>query len=80
MSTTANLNARLEGAVGKERVVSAEEELATYAVDGVVPGAIVRPQSAEEAAAVVRFASAERLALIPVGARSKCHIGMPPTR
>jgi len=79
MSTT-NLNARLEGAVGKERVVSAEEELATYAVDGVVPGAVVRPQSAEEAAAVVRFASAERLALIPVGARSKCHIGMPPTR
>ena len=47
MSTT-NLNARLEGAVGKERVVSAEEELATYAVDGVVPGAIVRPLCAEE--------------------------------
>jgi glycolate oxidase FAD binding subunit len=80
MSTTASLNARLEGAVGKRRVVSAEEELAAYAVDGVVPGAIVRPLSAEEAAEVVRFASAEKLALIPVGARSKCDIGVPPTR
>ena len=80
MSTIANLTERLEGALGKERIVSAVEELAQYAVDGVAPGAIVRPQCAEEVAEVVRFASAEKLALIPVGGRSKCGIGMPPTR
>jgi glycolate oxidase FAD binding subunit len=80
MSTAANLSARLEGALGKQRVLSAEEELAAYAVDEVAPAAIVRPESAEQVAEVVRFASAEKLALIPVGARSKCDIGMPPTR
>jgi glycolate oxidase FAD binding subunit len=80
MSTTANLTGRLEGAVGKHRVVSAEEELAEYAVDGFLPEAIVRPQSAEEAAEVVRLASVEKLAIIAVGSRSKCGIGMPPKR
>jgi glycolate oxidase FAD binding subunit len=80
MSTTASLAARLEGTIGRHRVVSAEEELAEYVVDGFVPGAIVKPQSAEEAAEVVRFAAADKLALIPLGSRSKCDIGMPPAR
>jgi glycolate oxidase FAD binding subunit len=80
MSTTANLAARLEGTIGRHRVVSSEEELAEYMVDGIVPGAIVKPQSAEEAAEVMRFAAADKLALIPVGSRSKCDIGMPPAR
>jgi glycolate oxidase FAD binding subunit len=80
MSATANLAARLERTIGRHRVVSAEEELAEYVVDGFAPGAIVKPQSAEEAAEVVRFAAADKLALIPVGSRSKCDIGMPPAR
>lgn len=80
MSATANLATRLEGTIGRHRVVSAEEELAEYVVDGFAPGAIVKPQSAEEAAEVVRFAAADKLALIPVGSRSKCDIGMPPAR
>jgi len=78
--TTASVAARLEGAVGKQLVVSVQEELVEYAVDGVVPEAIVRPRSAEEAVEIVRFASAEHLGLIPVGSRSKCDIGMPPAR
>jgi glycolate dehydrogenase FAD-binding subunit len=80
MSTTASLAARLEGTIGRHRVVSSEEELAEYVVDGIVPGAIVKPHSAEEAAEVMRFAAADKLALIPVGSRSKCDIGMPPER
>ncbi|HXP22740.1 MAG TPA: FAD-binding oxidoreductase [Candidatus Sulfotelmatobacter sp.] len=80
MSTTASLAARLQGTIGRHRVVSSEEELAEYVVDGIVPGAIVKPQSAEEAAEVMRFAAADKLALIPVGSRSKCDIGMPPER
>lgn len=80
MNITASLAARLEGTIGKYRVVRAEEELAEYAVDGAAPGAIVRPQSAEEVEEVVRFAVSEKLALIPLGSRSKCGIGMTPAR
>lgn len=80
MSTTANLATRLEATIGKHRVVSAEEELAEYAVDGLAPGAIVRPTTGEEAAAVVRFAAAEKLTVIPLGSRSKCDVGKPPVR
>jgi FAD/FMN-containing dehydrogenase len=57
--------------------VSATEELAAYAVDGLVPSSIVRPASADETAEVVRFAVAEKLAVLPLGSRSKCEMGMP---
>jgi FAD/FMN-containing dehydrogenase len=80
MTVTANLAARLAEMIGAQRVVSAVEELAAYAVDELVPGAIVRPASAEEVAEVVRFAVAEKLALVPLGSRSKCEMGIPPER
>jgi glycolate oxidase FAD binding subunit len=80
MTVTANLAARLAEAIGAQRVVAAPEELAAYAVDGLVPGAIVRPASAEDVAEVVRFAVAEKLAVLPFGSRSKCEMGMPAGR
>jgi glycolate oxidase FAD binding subunit len=80
VTVTANLAARLAEAIRAQRVVSATEELAAYAVDDLVPSAIVRPGSAEEVAEVVRFAAAEKLALLPFGSRSKCEIGMSPSR
>ncbi len=51
-----------------------------YAIDDMVPGAIVRPASAQEAAEVVRFALAEKLAIVATGSRSKLDLGMPPAR
>ena len=80
MTATANLAARLAETIGAPRVVSAEEELAAYAVDELVPGAIARPASAEEVAEIVRFAVTEKLALVPLGSRSKCEMGMSPER
>ncbi len=80
MMATANLAARLAETIGVQRVVAAAEELAAYAVDGMAPGAIVRPASAEEVAKVVRFAVAEKLAVLPFGSRSKCEMGMSPAR
>jgi FAD/FMN-containing dehydrogenase len=80
MSATTNLAARLAETIGAQRVVDAAEELASFAVSGLTPSAIVRPRSAEEVAAVVRFAVADKLALLPLGSRSKCQVGMPPTR
>jgi glycolate oxidase FAD binding subunit len=80
MTATANLASRLESVLGAHRIIAAEAELREYAIDGMVPGAIVRPASAQEAAEVARFAIAEKLAIVASGSRSKLEIGMPPAR
>lgn len=80
MTVAADKTARLSDAIGAKRIVTADEELAAYAIDGVAPSAIVRPASAEEAAEAVRFAIAEQLAVIPLGSKSKCDLGMIPER
>jgi glycolate oxidase FAD binding subunit len=80
MTVTSDVAALLAGAIGTQRVVTAAEELEAYAVDGLIPGAIARPASTEEAAEIVRFAVAQKLAILPLGSRSKCELGMPPER
>jgi FAD/FMN-containing dehydrogenase len=80
MTVAADIALRLIAVIGAKRVVAAAEELQTYAVDGVLPNAIVRPASVEEAAEVVRFAIAEKLPVLPLGSRSKCDLGMVPER
>jgi glycolate oxidase FAD binding subunit len=80
MTATADVAGRLAETIGPKRVVSAAEELEAYAVDGLVPSAIVRPGSPEEAAEVVRFALAGKLAVLPLGSRSKSELGLPPER
>ncbi|MGB7729781.1 MAG: FAD-binding oxidoreductase [Candidatus Acidiferrum sp.] len=80
MTATADVAGRLAETIGPKRVVSAAEELEAYSVDALVPSAIVRPGSPEEAAEVVRFALAEKLAVLPLGSRSKSELGLPPER
>ena len=80
MSVTANLAAKLAEALGAHHVVSAPEELAAYAIDSLIPAAIARPASAAEVMEVVKFAIAEKLAVVPLGSRSKCEMGMTPAR
>lgn len=80
MSAITNIGTRLEGLLGASRTITSEEDLREYAVDGVVPGAIVRPANAEEVVELVRFALSDGLGLIPSGSRSKMELGMPPLR
>lgn len=80
MSTTTNLAARLAEKVGSQPVAAAPGELMGYAVDGLAPGVVVRPASVEETVEVVRFALSEKLAVLPHGSRSKCDMGMAPSR
>jgi glycolate oxidase FAD binding subunit len=80
MTVTSDVAALLAGAIGAKRVVTAAEELEAYAVDGLIPSAIARPASAEEAAEIVRFAVAQKLSILPLGSRSKCELGMAPER
>jgi glycolate oxidase FAD binding subunit len=72
--------ARLEGLLGAGQVCTNPAELVAYAVDGSVPAAAVQPKDAAEVAEVVKFAAAEGLALIPLAARTKLGMGMPPRR
>src|SRR5215203_1354805 len=49
-------------------------------VDGVRPGIVVRPATATAAATVLRFASANRLAVVPMGGGSSLDLGNRPDR
>jgi FAD/FMN-containing dehydrogenase len=55
-------------------------DIQSYAIDGMVPSAVARPVSPEEAAEIIRFAAKDKLAVIPTGARTKLSIGARPTR
>ena len=79
MSVSARLiPAQLSGIVGDANYSSDPERLETYAVDGTKPSAVVRPGSSEEIVQVVKFAAAEKLAMVVMGSRTKLGIGLPP--
>jgi glycolate oxidase FAD binding subunit len=78
--SSSNFASRLESAIGASRVSADPSVCSQYVVEEIVPSAVAKPASSEEVAAIVRFASLEKLALIPCGHRSKLEIGMPPSR
>jgi glycolate oxidase FAD binding subunit len=80
MTAAANFASRLESALGASQVIADPAVCAEYAVDEILPAAIAKPASAEQVAELVRFATVEKLALIPCGNRTKLGIGMPPSR
>jgi glycolate oxidase FAD binding subunit len=69
---------RLASIAGPPHVVSDSPGLAAYEVCGKRPAAAVRPGSSDEAAEIVKFAAAEKLALVPCGARTKLAMGLVP--
>jgi glycolate oxidase FAD binding subunit len=71
---------RLEEIVGAPYVVSDTAEFAARDVCGVRPSAVVSPADASQIAEIVRFAAAEKLAIIPTGGCTKLGIGSPPSR
>jgi glycolate oxidase FAD binding subunit len=78
--TTLSFTGRLADLVAPGRVLTDAASLQAYEVDGSRPLAALLPDSAAEIAEILRFASAERLAVIPVGSKTHLHIGMPPHR
>lgn len=75
-----SLIARLEALAGPANLITQAESLRAYAVDSLAPAAAARPESAEQAAEIVRMAASENLAVIPVGACTKLGVGQPPVR
>lgn len=81
MSQTAvSLASRLGEFVGTGRILADPASLARYEVDGRRPSASLLPLSEIEIAEILRFASAERLAVIAVAGKTHLHTGMPPRR
>jgi glycolate oxidase FAD binding subunit len=80
--TTASKTAssRLPDIVGAEHVSTTPAELGACAVDGKLPSVTVCPGSTDEVIEIVKYAAAEKLALIASGARTKLAIGSPPAR
>jgi len=71
---------RLVRLAGPSSVITDSTTVESCSVDDIRPAVVAQPGSAEEVAEVVRFAAAEKLAVIPVGGRTKLGIGMPPQR
>lgn len=79
MSTASgSLAARVAEIAGAQNVISDPAVLVAYAIGGKVPSAAIRPESAAHIAEIVRFAVAQKLAIVSCGARTKLDMGAPP--
>jgi glycolate oxidase FAD binding subunit len=78
--STPALHDALGDLVGAPHLVRDPAALAAYAVDGVVPGVVVRPGSADEVSRVLALCATERLALVPRGSGRGQGLGNPPRR
>ena len=68
----------LESLLDSSRVQT-DPALSTTQSNGI-PAVVAKPVTAEEAAAVVRYATTEKLSVIPTGCRTKLQIGASPSR
>jgi glycolate oxidase FAD binding subunit len=81
MTVVANSAAtRLGEICGAQNVISEPTQLAGYEIDGIAPGAGVKPSSRDEILEIIKFCAMEKLAIVPCGARSKLSMGAPPAR
>ena len=70
----------LGGITGQDRLKTDPAFTAEYAVDGVVPKAVVFPKDTRMVAAVVQCAYRGNLAIVPWGSGTKMAMGNPPKR
>lgn len=73
----AGISSGLAGIVGTANVITEPAQLSVFRVNGITPQVAARPGSNQEVAEVVRLAAAEKLALVPVGARTKLGMNIP---
>ena len=79
-ASAAGIPSRLAQIVGSSHAIADPTELSPYSIGGQLPGAAARPGSSAEVAETVKFAARENLAIVPMAARTKLSMGMPPTR
>jgi glycolate oxidase FAD binding subunit len=67
MSNSDQIVSALKRLVGEKYVMQDPEQLKAFAVDGVMPKAVVSPGSAEEISKVLLYANTEKLSVVPRG-------------
>lgn len=65
---------------GDDRLSSEPEVCTAFAIDGIVPGCVLRPAAVEQAAEMLKCAASRGLAVIPYGNGTKLGVGAPPER
>jgi len=70
----------LAGIVGQEFIKTGPDEVRDYAIDEMVPEAVIFPGNIKEVSGVVTLANRENMAIIPCGSRTKMAMGNPPAR
>jgi FAD/FMN-containing dehydrogenase len=81
MTTTAatvGLARELAGFVGAEFVTEAAARVAEFAIDEVVPRTVISPASPQQIAAVMKYAGANDLVVVPAGGFTHQHTGSIP--
>lgn len=76
---TAALSARAQGIVGTQHLVVDADALGGYAIDGVRPAAVARPETPDETAALLAAAGETGAAVFPWGAGTHQHLGSTPS-
>lgn len=70
----------LAALVGESKLTSEPAACAAFVVDGKTPACVVYPPSAEQVAAVLRYAADHQLAVLPCRNATKLDTGNPPRR
>jgi len=78
--STVAVHGALADIAGREHCLRDPAALASYAIDGMIPAAVVRPASADEVSRLVALCAAERLTVTPRGAGTSMALGNPPRR
>jgi glycolate oxidase FAD binding subunit len=78
--STPALHEAITGIVGREHLAVDPRACEAAAVDGVPPGVVARPGTAEEVSGLLALATAERLAVAPRGSGSSQALGAAPRR
>jgi glycolate oxidase FAD binding subunit len=74
------IGSRFESLLGAQFVAIDPPTLEQHAIDGKSPGVVVRPECAEQIAAVLRIANEEDWTVAPVGGGTRQHVGRMPER
>jgi glycolate oxidase FAD binding subunit len=80
MSKEIELTSKLSEIVGEANVLQDPDRLKAFAVDGVVPRALVSPGSVEEVSKLMALAAAEKLGICPRGNGTKIATGLIPRK
>src|ERR1700722_9675759 len=71
-------SSRLASIAGPDHFITDSPNLAAYEIGERKPVAVVSPGTIEEVTEIMKFAAAEKLAIVPAGARTKLQMGLPP--